>query len=53
VAMVISTPTQGGHYLVDVFGGLILAFATVQILARMPGTRTVERTRSEANAAAG
>ena len=53
VAMVISTPTQGGHYLVDVFGGLILAFATVQILARMPGTRTVERTRSGANAAAG
>ena len=32
VTMLISTPTQGGHYLVDVFGGLIVACSTIHII---------------------
>jgi len=31
-AEIISTPTQGGHYLVDVLAGLLLAIVTIQIL---------------------
>ncbi len=31
-AMILSTPTQGGHYLADVAGGLILAVLTIQLL---------------------
>jgi membrane-associated phospholipid phosphatase len=27
--MILSTPTQGGHYLADVFAGLLLAAATI------------------------
>jgi hypothetical protein len=29
VVMILSTPTQGGHYLADVFAGLLLAAATI------------------------
>ncbi|WP_168788359.1 phosphatase PAP2 family protein [Paraburkholderia aromaticivorans] len=32
LTMIISTPTQGGHYLADVVGGLLLAALTIQML---------------------
>lgn len=31
VVMILSTPTQGGHYLADVAGGLVLAGLTIQM----------------------
>jgi membrane-associated phospholipid phosphatase len=37
VTMIISTPTQGGHYLADVVGGLILALVTIKALKFMSG----------------
>jgi hypothetical protein len=33
VAMIVSTPTQGAHYLADVFGGLLLACVTIRVFA--------------------
>lgn len=30
-AMIVSTPTQGGHYLADVVGGVVLAAVTIRI----------------------
>jgi hypothetical protein len=53
VIMVISTPTQGGHYLGDVFGGLILALVTIQTLKFALGRRVMSRAPFPANAAAG
>jgi membrane-associated phospholipid phosphatase len=42
VTMILSTPTEGGHYFVDVAAGLLLAFVTIQIfkLASGPGKVT-------------
>ncbi|WP_429284235.1 phosphatase PAP2 family protein [Paraburkholderia sp. GAS41] len=40
LAMIISTPTQGGHYLADVFGGVVLAALTIQILQMFYRRRT-------------
>jgi membrane-associated phospholipid phosphatase len=31
MTMILATPTQGGHYLVDVLAGLILAFLSIKI----------------------
>lgn len=53
VTMVVSTPTQGGHYLADVFGGLMLALVTIQMLKFALGRRAVTRTPFPANAAPG
>jgi PAP2 superfamily len=53
VTMIISTPTQGGHYLADVFGGLILALVTIQTLKFALGRRAMIRTPFPANAAPG
>ncbi|WP_187634054.1 MULTISPECIES: phosphatase PAP2 family protein [Paraburkholderia] len=48
--MVISTPTQGGHYLVDVFGGLTLALVTIYILKLALTARVLSHTPFKANA---
>ncbi|MBB5462827.1 phosphatase PAP2 family protein [Paraburkholderia sp. Cpub6] len=34
VTMILSTPTQGGHYLADVFAGLLLSALTIAALKR-------------------
>lgn len=39
IMMLISTSTQGGHYLADVFGGLIVAYSTIQVLQHASGGR--------------
>jgi hypothetical protein len=52
-AMVISTPTQGGHYLADVFGGLILAWVTIQVLKFALWKSAMSRTPFQANATVG
>ena len=51
--MVVSTPTQGGHYLVDVFGGLILAYLIIRILTLRRGMRVTKRTEPHADVTAG
>jgi membrane-associated phospholipid phosphatase len=40
VVMILSTPTQGGHYLADVIAGLLLSALTIQILNAINRTRT-------------
>jgi hypothetical protein len=39
--MIVSTPTQGGHYLVDVIAGLLLSALTIQSLRVVNRQRTV------------
>jgi hypothetical protein len=51
--MIISTPTQGGHYLADVFGGMLLAIITIRILGFAVGRRTVSGTSLQMSATAG
>jgi hypothetical protein len=41
VTMIVSTPTQGGHYLADVIAGLILSAMTIQSLRVASRQRTV------------
>jgi membrane-associated phospholipid phosphatase len=41
VTMIVSTPTQGGHYLADVIAGLILSAMTIQSLIMASRQRTV------------
>ena len=40
VVMILSTPTQGGHYLADVVAGLLLSALTIQTLNAIIRTRT-------------
>jgi membrane-associated phospholipid phosphatase len=44
VVMILSTPTQGGHYLADVIAGLLLSVLTVQTLNGITHRRTVGST---------
>ncbi|WP_197500447.1 phosphatase PAP2 family protein [Caballeronia udeis] len=44
VVMILSTPTQGGHYLADVIAGLVLSVLTVQTLNRITHRATVGST---------
>lgn len=39
LTMIISTPTQGAHYLADVLGGLVLALVTIAVLKPALGTQ--------------
>ena len=40
VVMILSTPTQGGHYLADVIAGMLLSALTIQTLNAIIRTRT-------------
>lgn len=51
VVMVLSTPTQGGHYLADVVAGLLLSALTIQTLNAIIRTRTKVSTFSVASSA--
>ncbi|WP_157696128.1 phosphatase PAP2 family protein [Caballeronia temeraria] len=55
VTMIISTPTQGGHYLADVVAGLFLSILTVrtysEIARRGERSLATRRTPSTANIA--
>jgi hypothetical protein len=49
VVMIASTPTQGGHYLADVFAGLLLSALTIFALRRLLQQRTAKSFGAEAS----
>jgi membrane-associated phospholipid phosphatase len=42
IAMILSTPTVGGHYLVDVIAGIVIASFSITLAGRL-GARTTPR----------